>query len=133
MSKFVQETANCCDLRWTDLDFIRDVILFLATQGWQKIIDEEDKWNNELADENDATAGSCESLQAINRLISRFQVPLEASGTLIPEEFREMLSYATQFISLSSTHYQRKLFHSPNASEWFITCSAYLNVTCFKW
>ena len=29
-------------LAWQDLEFIRDVILVLGTQGWQKIIDEED-------------------------------------------------------------------------------------------
>ena len=28
-------------LEWTDLDFVQDVILFLATQGWQKGADEE--------------------------------------------------------------------------------------------
>jgi len=40
---------------------------------------------------------------------------------LIVEEFRDMLSYATQFIPLSSTNYQMvwwRLFHSPNASDW---------------
>ena len=30
-------------LEWTDLQFVRDVILFLATQGWQKLADEENE------------------------------------------------------------------------------------------
>ena len=39
----------------------------------------------------------------------------------ILEEFYDILLYATQFISLSSTNYQTvwwKLFHSPSASNW---------------
>jgi len=94
-------------LEWTDLKFIRDVILFLATRGWQKLVDEESQ-----------------SEQAINCLTSKFKVPLEATGViveLIVDEFRDMLSHATQFISLSSTNYQMvwwRLFHSPNAFYW---------------
>lgn len=103
-------------LEWSNLEFIRDVIFFLASQGWQKIIDEEDK------SEIDGDTTSSDQLEAINRLTSRFKVPLEAAGAdigLIVGEFHEMLLYATQFISLSSTNYQIvwwKLFHSPNAT-----------------
>lgn len=56
--------------------------------------------------------------------MSKQSIPLEATGVvvgLIVEKFRDMLSYATQFISLSSTNYQMvwwRLFHSPNASDW---------------
>lgn len=98
-------------LEWTDLEFVRDVIVFLATQGWQKLLDEE--------------AESSEGyVQAINHLISKFKVPLEASGVVVAkvvDEFCNMLLYATQFISLSSTNYEAvwwKLFHSPDASDW---------------
>ncbi len=48
---------------------------FLATQGWQKIIDEEEKFE---VDDDDGSP--CNQLQAINRLIKRFEVPLEAAG-----------------------------------------------------
>ena len=34
-------------LEWTDLEFVRDVILFLATQGWQKLADEENEAGTE--------------------------------------------------------------------------------------
>ena len=98
-------------LEWTDLEFIRDVILFLVTQGWQKLLDEEIEANEGY-------------VQAINRLISKFKVPLEVSGVVVAkvaDEFHGMLLYATQFISLSSTNYQAvwwKLFHSADASGW---------------
>ena len=97
-------------LRWTDVEFVRDVILFLATQGWQKL--EEQSGSSEGYDE------------AIVRLGTKFTIPLEAAGVEIGkiiDEFRDMLSYALQFISLSSTHYLTvwwKLFHSPSSSDW---------------
>ena len=57
-------------------------------------------------------------------MCSKFKIPLEAAGVVVAQivdEFHDMLLYATQFISLSSTNYQAvwwKLFHSPNASDW---------------
>ena len=54
-------------LEWTDVEFVRDVIVFLATQGWQKLADEEGEGY----------------VQAIDRLISKFKVPLEASGVVV--------------------------------------------------
>lgn len=101
------------------MEFVRDVIFFLATQGWQKIIDDEDKSGAEETQEEASSA-----FEAVNRLTSRFKVPLEATGVEISDilgEFREMLVYATQFISLSSTNYQVvwwKIFHSPVAADW---------------
>lgn len=102
-------------LEWTDLEFVRDVILFLATQGWQKLADEE----------NEAGSESTPSYtQAIARLTSKFKVPLESAGAVVAnvgDEFSDLLQYAIQFISLSSTSYHVvwwKLFHSPNASDW---------------
>ena len=103
-------------LEWTDLEFVRDVILFLATQGWQKLADEDSQ------SEPSETIPSY--IPAIGRLCSKFKIPLEAAGVVVAQivdEFHDMLLYATQFISLSSTNYQAvwwKLFHSPNASDW---------------
>ena len=59
-----------------------------------------------------------------HHLISKFKVPHEVSGVVVAkvvDEFRGMLLYTTQFVSLSSTKYQAvwwKLFHSPDASDW---------------
>ena len=109
--------SNCLksQLEWTDLEFLRDDILFLATQGWQKIADEENQESN---------SETPSYIAAINRPTVKFTVPLEAAGILVAniiDEFRDMLLYATQFISLSSISYQAvwwKLFHSPNTSSW---------------
>ena len=102
-------------LEWTDIEFVRDVILFLATQGWQKLADEE----------NEAGTGSTPSYtEAIVHLTSKFKVPLESACAVVAnvgDELSDLLQYAIQFISLSSTSYQVvwwKLFHSPNASYW---------------
>ena len=79
-------------LEWTDVEFVRDVIFFLTTQGWEKLADDEDQ-----------------SAEAISCLPLKFMVPLEAPGVvgeMIVDEFHDMSSYATRFISLSSTNYQ---------------------------
>lgn len=82
-------------LEWTDLEFVRDVILFLVTQGWQKLADED----------NEAGTESTRSyIEAITRLTSKFKVPLESAGAV-----------AANSVYLS---FSRKLFHSPNASDW---------------
>ena len=78
----------------------------LATQGWEKIIAEE------------------ESLEAINRLVDQFTIPLlGASADLetISDEFKEMVHYAIQYISLATLDYRSvwwRLFHAPTSSEW---------------
>ena len=98
-------------LEWTYIEFVRDVILFLATQGWQKLADEEGEGY----------------VQAIDRLISKFKVPLEASGVVVAkvaDEFCDMLVYATQFISLSSTSEAVSFSTCFRLGECLETCSA---------
>ena len=95
------------------------MILFLATQGWQKLVDE---YENSLIEET--SEASSDYTKAIGRLCSKFKISLEVAGVVVAQivnEFSDMLLYATQFISLSSRHYQAvwwTLFHSPNASDW---------------
>ena len=82
------------------------VILVLATQGWQK-----------LCEEND-------SLEAIDRLVEHFSFPLlkaNARVEAIHSEFESMLEYACQYISLSTLEYRAvwwRLFHAPVSPEW---------------
>ncbi len=63
-------------------------------------------------------------LNAIHRLVERFRIPLDkarAEVSEIPSEFEVIVSYATQFISLSIMDYQSVwwcLFHAPNSPEW---------------
>ena len=97
-------------LAWSDLQIIRDVILVLASQGWEKL----------LSDDDESTAAT----QAIGRLGTRFKSPLTSANFELErlfEEFHEMISYALQFVSISTLDYRSvwwRLYHSPNASSW---------------
>ena len=93
-------------LAWSDLQCLRDIIFILATQGWQKALDE----NNPL--------------EAVDRLVQQFTIPLQGAGADIAEihaEFDAMLQYACQYICLSTLSYEGvwwRLFHAPVATEW---------------
>ena len=85
---------------------MRDIITVLATQGWEKLVRE------------------CTQLDGLQTLIFHFTVPLEGAGidcSRIPEEFRHVMLYAIEFISLATLKYRRvwwRLFNSPSSSEW---------------
>ena len=63
-------------------------------------------------------------LDAIDRLVHHFQIPLESAGvdtTEIQNEFEALIGYAAQFMSLSTMDYQSvwwRLFNAPTNSEW---------------
>ena len=117
--QYCSSVTSCLKSRlaWSDLQLVRDIIFSLETQGWHKIVDEEDA--SESDDSEHLT-----SMEPIVQLGERFRIPLEGAGVDIerlPEEFHEMVLHATQFISLSTMGYQAvwwRLFHAPNASEW---------------
>ena len=85
---------------------LRDVILILATQGWQKLLDEND------------------NLNAIDRLVEHFSIPLVKANVCletIHSEFEGILDYACLYISLSTLEYRAvwwRVFHAPVSSEW---------------
>ena len=93
-------------LAWSNFQCLRDVIFVLATQGWQKALDEEGP------------------LEAVDRLVQQFTIPLQGAGAEIGEihaEFEAILQYACQYISVSTLRYQAVwwcLFHAPVATEW---------------
>ena len=64
------------------------------------------------------------SMECIDRLVAKFQIPLEAANADTNEilaEFKVMVTYASQFISLSTLDYKSVwwwLFNAPNSSEW---------------
>ena len=80
---------------------MRDIITVLATQGWEKLVRE------------------CTQLDGLQRLVSHFTVPLEVASidcSRIPEEFRHVMLYAIEFVSISTLEYRRvwwRLFNSP--------------------
>ena len=61
-------------LAWSDLRVIRDVISVLATQGWQKSLDEED------CKSDDKDIEKMDLLEPIQRPGVRFKIPLESAG-----------------------------------------------------
>ncbi len=105
---YCEKLLSCTRTRlmWSDIEFLRDIIFVLASQGWQKALDEK------------------HDLKAVDRLAVHFAVPLEASGVTVQEihsEFEEILNYAVQYISLATLEYRAvwwRVFHAPNASEW---------------
>ena len=116
VNEFCASVTTCFRTRlaWSDLQLIRDIIFVMETQGWQKIWD----------DESEVGIGSEDISLPVTRLAEIFRVPLDAAGVkldLLPEEFKEILLHATQFISLSTLGYQAvwwRLFHAPNCNDW---------------
>ena len=76
------------------------------------------------AEETQESAQSESPLNAIDRFVERFRVPFEGAAAEVSEicgDFEAMVSYATQFIFLSTMEYQSvwcQLFHALNSSEW---------------
>ena len=86
---------------------IKDVITVLAIQGWQKIL-EHDSSVDCPSTSTDAQENE-DPLNAIDRLTEHFRIPLESANvevSEIHEEFEGMITYAAQFISLSTMDYQ---------------------------
>ena len=103
-----KRVSECIKARlgWSDLQLMRNVLLILNTQGWEKLIKE--KYH----------------LEELLQLISRFKIPLEGAGADTEEiykEFEEIMEYTVNFISLSTLDYSSvwwRLFHCPSRSEW---------------
>jgi hypothetical protein len=89
----------------------------LGTQGWEKVLEDE-KHSGDESSECDPP------MEAIVRLGVRFKHPLESNGVDIEQlkdEFHDMITYASQFISLATLDYQSvwwRLYHAPNMSSW---------------
>ena len=92
LSKYEEycSSVDCCiksRLSWSDLQLMRDIIFFLSSHGWEKLVEE--------FKESD--------MAAIDRLVGRFLAPLEAAQAdtdAIKPEFCDMVDYAVQYIAL---------------------------------
>lgn len=102
-------------LSWSDLQHLRDIILVLATAGWEKVMEKLDHHQEETEKEQQCQSipqtdtDSENPLNAIDRLVEAYKVPLEGAGAEVDEirvEFEAMMAYAVQFISLSTLDYQ---------------------------
>ena len=100
-------------MEWSDSQVIRDIISVVATQGWEKLLEE-----------NDPKEG-------IDRLVARFTIPLQgaqAECDKIKEEMLSVLQYAVRFISLSTMDYRAvwwRIFNAPSSSEWTNSLSCF--------
>ncbi len=95
--EFCAKVTECLRSRmaWSDQQVIRDIISVLATQGWEKQLEEETP------------------LDSLDRLVERFATPLQGALadqrqplrprkikiSKIREELESILQYAVQFIS----------------------------------
>ena len=87
--EYCSNVSQCIKSRlsWSNLQLMRDIIFMLSSHGWEKFIEEED------------------DLAAIDRLIERFEIPLQgaqADTDVITQEFGNMIEYAVQYIAISS-------------------------------
>ena len=132
-TSFCLKVNSCIKARmqWSDLQTIHDIIFVLGTQGWKKLLDK--GFDSIVLDTDPSSSIVTEQLEdelifgsemkAIDRLVARFQFPLESAGAdvgLIKGKFESVLSYAVHFISLTTTDYQSvwwRIFHSPNCKE----------------
>ena len=126
-SEYCVQVIDCIKSRlaWSDLTTIRDIIFILATNGWQKPIEEAKSVVEIDFEETVENENSIESeCIVIDRLIEKFRIPLEGANADTAEilpEFKMMVAYASQFISLSTLDYKSvwwQLFNAPNSSEW---------------
>ena len=81
-------------LQWPDMQLFQDVIVVLATQRWEKIL--QDEQNNVVDIEDAGDDGNddsrSDSLDAVDRLANHFKVPLETAGADINEIREEFKS-----------------------------------------
>ena len=87
-------------LTWLDLQIIWDVSFTLAPHGWERV--------HVLEEESNLGVESEDLMEAIDRLGVRFKSPVESAGVDVDhlrEEFHKLISYATQFISVSTMDY----------------------------
>ena len=91
--KYCSSVTECLKsrLKWSNIDLIRDIIIILEAQGWQKIVEERESRSETL-----------DPLQAaVERVASKFAIPLEAAGVYVDKLYNEcndMLDYATPYL-----------------------------------
>ena len=83
-SDYCEQITECIKnrLAWSSLQVLRDIIFIVATQGWHKAIAEHNK------------------LEAIDRLVKQFTVPLQGDGAQVGGIHFWIWCYATVHIKL---------------------------------
>ena len=100
-------------LSWTDTTLLRQLLVFLETQSWQK--------KDPSSDDEENMA---EIKAAVEYLISVFRAPLESRDVCIAtiqEEIEEAVEYARRYLAIGTESYRRiwyKLHTCPDAHKW---------------
>jgi len=109
-------------LEWSDIDFMRSILLFLDTQSWQLQEIEETSKDDERLGEVKA---------AMLRIIDIFQAPLEVKGVKITsclDEIEDIVEYARTYLRIGCDSYKKiwyLLKTSPDSVKWpniFLIC-----------
>ena len=101
-------------LEWSDVNFMRSVLLFLDTQSWQ---DSEAESSNE----DDRLS---EIKSALVSITDVFRAPLEAKGadlTSILDEIEDIIEYARTYLRIGCNSYKKvwyQLYSSPDSAKW---------------
>ena len=110
------EKVNAClrsRMEWSDQQLMRDIICVLATQGWEKIVENL-------------------PLDSVERIVENFSIPLHrAQANCDKKKCSPFYSMPFTFVSLSTLDYRAvwwRLFDAPSSSE--LSASV---LTCFQW
>ncbi len=107
-------------LEWSDLRFLRCVLIFLDTQCWVQ------KNESNVADPEESGEDKSLSslLDAVEHIISLFRAPLEAKGMCVAsvqDELKDVVDFARKYLPLGTMGYRNiwfKLHTCPDPERW---------------
>ena len=91
---------------------MRNILVFIDTQGWQKKASLITSTSNASDSESDNADndGLTEITSALDNIISVFREPLQAKGcnfSSIVDEIEEIVEYARKYLNISKEGYQK--------------------------
>ena len=113
-------------LEWSDVKLMRNILIFIDTQGWQKkeCVGASTSNASESESDHEDDDGLTEITSALDEIISLLREPLEAKGcnlSSIADEIDEIVEYARKYLNISKEGYQKiwyKLFTAPDSGRW---------------
>ena len=105
-------------LEWSDIQFMRSMLVFMETQSWQK------SYSDAYSDARDEILDDfAEVRTAVEYIISTFRILLQAKGMCVAsiQDEVEDVSYARKYLPIGSENYRKiwyKLHTSSDSSRW---------------
>ena len=101
-------------LEWSDVKLMRNILIVIDIQGWQKKACVGASTSNASESESDCEDddGLTKITSALDNIISVFREPLEAKGcnlSSIADEIDEIVEYARKYLNISKEGYQKNL------------------------